>query len=596
VIAGDGPAADALRELAAGDPRIRFVGRLSDEALLDHYARAHFVAFVPFDEDMGLVTLEAMKSGKPVLTVSDAGGVTEFVADGINGRVVAPDVDALAMAIDALMADRERLRAMGNAARATGATVTWQRTVGRLLCGSTERTGDVADAAVAERPWAPRANGEPVRPRILVLNTFAVHPPDSGGKEADLLPVRGPLLAGRCHAARVGQAPEAVRKWREFGEHFREILIPPDQALPGRRPLRCTARSAKSVTDITALLHAHAMPQLVSTFRDLAERADIVVASHLYLAPLIQRHWQGELWYDAHNVEADMKADILGVPRLRAAFEDSAEGARQGAGAVTTAAQALARVAGAEAAARAPRAPAARARGEATRTHSASPSCMDARASRSSPPQRRDAARRSVARPGTARRASRRRSASMAAPWRSSWARSRAEPRSGRHHHRRDERLPRLVVPRRRQHLRLPTAAQAPARAALPRRRVRGRARHALPRGGRGAQPDAARLRHEPQDARFTRHTVRWCCPPKCARAASGSWRERITSPLRPMRCPRRSPRSRPNCRRRAPRCARRARAHVEAGFSGAPLRADRASGPPANAYRDDRARRPASS
>ncbi len=51
--------------------------------------------------------------------------------------------------------------------------------------------------------------------------------------------------------------------------------------------------------------------------KELMATSDVVVASHVYLAPLIARHWKGELWYDAHNVEADMKADILGVDRVR---------------------------------------------------------------------------------------------------------------------------------------------------------------------------------------------------------------------------------------------------------------------------------------
>ena len=52
-------------------------------------------------------------------------------------------------------------------------------------------------------------------------------------------------------------------------------------------------------------------------------KSDVVVASHVYLYPLIARHWKGELWYDAHNVEADMKADILGVDRLAAPLPDA---------------------------------------------------------------------------------------------------------------------------------------------------------------------------------------------------------------------------------------------------------------------------------
>ena len=73
-------------------------------------------------------------------------------------------------------------------------------------------------------------------------------------------------------------------------------------------------------------------------------KSDVVVASHVYLYPLIARHWKGELWYDAHNVEADMKADILGAGRLAAPLPGPGEVGETGS-AVADAASAVARVA-----------------------------------------------------------------------------------------------------------------------------------------------------------------------------------------------------------------------------------------------------------
>ena len=346
VIAGDGPAGDALRAMAQGDPRIRFTGRLTDDELLSHYARAHFVVFIPYQEDMGLITLEAMKSGKPVLTVTDAGGVTEFVRDGINGRVVAPDAESLAVAIDAMMADGDRRSAMGTAARATGDGVSWQRTVDALLAQGDRANPRVggSDGARAARSGATPSAAK--RRRLLVLNTFGVFPPDSGGKKRIFFLFQALSRRADVTLLDLGGTGGGA-ELREFGPHYREIRIPPDARFQvADAALHRLLKN--SVSDIAALLHAHEIPLLVSALKDLAASADIVVASHVYLAPVIARHWQGELWYDAHNVEADMKADILGVPRPSAPFSDAAGGSDEGDRGVSDAASAVARVAIAE--------------------------------------------------------------------------------------------------------------------------------------------------------------------------------------------------------------------------------------------------------
>jgi len=346
VIAGEGPAGDALRALARDEPRIRFTGRLTDDDLLSHYARAHCVVFVPCQEDMGLITLEAMKSGKPVITVSDAGGVTEFVRDGVNGRVVAPDAQSLAIAIDAMMADAGRRTTMGVAARATGDAVTWQRTVDALLAPG-ERAGPGgrgSDGTSATRSRA--ASAAVPRPRLLVLNTFGVFPPDSGGKKRIFFLFQA--LSRRVDVTLLDLGGTGGgAEWREFGPHYREIRIPPDARFQAAEAA-LQRKLKKSVTDIAALLHAHEIPPLVSALTELAATADIVVASHVYLAPVIARHWQGELWYDAHNVEADMKADILGVPRPAAPFADAEGGDDEGERGIPDAPSALTRVALAE--------------------------------------------------------------------------------------------------------------------------------------------------------------------------------------------------------------------------------------------------------
>ncbi len=72
-IVGDGPEYKSLKRLAAGN--IEFCGRVSDEQLRDLYARCRAL-IMPGEEDFGLVAVEAVASGKPVIALG-YGGVLE---------------------------------------------------------------------------------------------------------------------------------------------------------------------------------------------------------------------------------------------------------------------------------------------------------------------------------------------------------------------------------------------------------------------------------------------------------------------------------------------------------------------------------------
>jgi glycosyltransferase involved in cell wall biosynthesis len=135
VIAGEGEAADALRERATRlglDDRVTFAGRISDEALVDYLARCRAVAFVPKQEDYGFVTAEAFSSSKPVITTTDSGGPAELVVDGINGRIVTPAAVALGEAIADVMADAAHAERLGRAAEDTASTMRWSAVAARL--------------------------------------------------------------------------------------------------------------------------------------------------------------------------------------------------------------------------------------------------------------------------------------------------------------------------------------------------------------------------------------------------------------------------------------------------------------------------------
>jgi glycosyltransferase involved in cell wall biosynthesis len=135
-IAGTGTQGPGLEALAASlglTDRVRFLGEVTDEDIIDLYAHALGVVFPPFDEDYGYVTLEAFLAHKPVVTTTDSGGPNEFVIDGVNGWVCPPDPAALGEAIGRLHADRRRAVAQGEAGYDRARTITWDGVIDRLM-------------------------------------------------------------------------------------------------------------------------------------------------------------------------------------------------------------------------------------------------------------------------------------------------------------------------------------------------------------------------------------------------------------------------------------------------------------------------------
>ena len=129
LIAGSGEDEEQLRASAASDQRIVFLGRVGDDELVELYANALAVAFVPLREDYGYVTVEAFRSGKPVVTCSDSGEAAVLVEHERTGLVVAPDATSIASAFERLHDDRDLASALGTAARARERTIRWDNVV-----------------------------------------------------------------------------------------------------------------------------------------------------------------------------------------------------------------------------------------------------------------------------------------------------------------------------------------------------------------------------------------------------------------------------------------------------------------------------------
>jgi glycosyltransferase involved in cell wall biosynthesis len=115
--------------------RVRFLGEVDDDTLIELYAGALAVIYPPFDEDFGYVTLEAFLSKKPVITTRDAGEPALFVIDGINGRVTDPDPAAIGAAIADMYARPDAAARMGEAGYEQASRITWTAAIERLVQG-----------------------------------------------------------------------------------------------------------------------------------------------------------------------------------------------------------------------------------------------------------------------------------------------------------------------------------------------------------------------------------------------------------------------------------------------------------------------------
>ncbi len=120
VIAGEGPARAALRAQVAAlglDAHVHFAGYLEREsALLDCYAAADVFVFASRTETQGLVLLEAMAQGIPVVSTAELG--TRSVLPGSGALIVPEERAAFAAAVVRVLGDTQLRADMAARARA----------------------------------------------------------------------------------------------------------------------------------------------------------------------------------------------------------------------------------------------------------------------------------------------------------------------------------------------------------------------------------------------------------------------------------------------------------------------------------------------
>ena len=299
-IAGTGPEGDRLRSLAEGDDRISFLGFVPDDDLPGLYAGAIAVPFVPADEDYGLIALEALQSGTPVITATDSGGPTELVQHLRSGWVVAPTADALAEAMTQACDHRERSRDWGHRGAASMREVTWPHVTKQLV-----RVAGLG----AEPTSTTYPSRRPHRRRIIALSTFTAHTPQGGGAlrafhigmglaerfDFHLLSLTEPNHDGWTATTAPGFSETAIPRTEDheaFEYHDGGAIGIPVGDLYGGKAIAYT-------------------PAYLRQLRLLARDADAIMLSHPYMEPALDLAGIDlPVIYDGHNVEARLK-DVM---------------------------------------------------------------------------------------------------------------------------------------------------------------------------------------------------------------------------------------------------------------------------------------------
>ncbi len=162
LVVGDGPERDRCQALLPSrlHPAVTFFGRVPPDELPGIFASADvLVAPSRGGESFGIVLLEAMAAGLPVVATA-LPGYASLVRDGVHGRLVPPrDTRALAEAVDTLLANSVLRQAMGAQGRESARHYDWSVVAGLVRrvytgvvagaaeTGSDGRRGDIRDRA-----------------------------------------------------------------------------------------------------------------------------------------------------------------------------------------------------------------------------------------------------------------------------------------------------------------------------------------------------------------------------------------------------------------------------------------------------------------
>jgi glycosyltransferase involved in cell wall biosynthesis len=304
IISGDGDAAEKLKNQAGSDPRIKFVGRISDQEVLKYYANALCVAFLPIHEDYGYVALEAMASSKPVVTCSDSGEPTYFIKNMGNGLVCEPNAESLRDAFEFLFANRNQASQLGDNALKSNKMLEWPDIVDRIVESSTDekfklnlsKRTKINVAVIDMQPIEPAVGGGRIRLKGLYHN-----------------------LGTKFNCRYVGTYDWRGESFRRINhsESLEEITVPLSAEHFAANDVLIKKCNDKNVIDLMFSKCVHLSQDYVKHVLDAIKWSDVVIFSHPWVYPFFEEFIPEEkiLIYDSHNVEGVLRAHFFDKTR-----------------------------------------------------------------------------------------------------------------------------------------------------------------------------------------------------------------------------------------------------------------------------------------
>lgn len=120
-LAGDGDEKNSLKELSKNlgiDEKVHFLGQLSREELILHYANSDLFVLPTREDCFALVILEAMCAGLPIVCSKYADGSYDLIEDGKNGFLVDPyQTENFAEKIEFILNHKGLSQAMGDCSK-----------------------------------------------------------------------------------------------------------------------------------------------------------------------------------------------------------------------------------------------------------------------------------------------------------------------------------------------------------------------------------------------------------------------------------------------------------------------------------------------
>lgn len=301
LIAGTGPEGDRLKKLAKGDNRIEFLGFVNDDEAEAYYANSLVIPYFPYDEDYGLITIEAMMHKKPVITTVDAGGPTEFVVNNETGFITKFDPKAIAEKIDYFAENTNEAKRMGFNAYNKVKSITWEYTVNNLL----KEFDSVSINNMANNLQ------KSSRKKITVTSTFPIYPPQGGGQARIFNLYKNLAIDYDVEIISFSNNSDQKEYIGFIAPNLKEIRIPKSSDHMSKE-WEIESKVGIPITDIGMITLSHLTPRYSEELRNSIEKSDLVIISHPYLYQEAKKYlYDKKFIYEAHNVEYIMKKNML---------------------------------------------------------------------------------------------------------------------------------------------------------------------------------------------------------------------------------------------------------------------------------------------